>query len=241
LNNLVGTMPMVNRGIDTPYNRFTWSLIMYDSGTAGEPLVRIMWSDTTLNGGTYTEKKYAFAADTWYHIAGTLTEGASDNIHTGRLYITQAGVEEAVYQKGSTFTSNYSMLQGSSYPANLFQIDNHIDTNYFPGTMDEVAIFNYAKDASEFTTLLTALLEGDANRDGVVSAGDYASVQSNFGHTGDRGIPGDANGDGVVSAGDYASVQANFGSVAPSLTPVPEPASMCILSLGLVALIKRRK
>jgi len=51
--------------------------------------------------------------------------------------------------------------------------------------------------------------------DGVVSAGDYASVQSAFGDTGDTGdtgtgIIGDANGDGVVSAGDYASAQANF-------------------------------
>ncbi len=84
-------------------------------------------------------------------------------------------------------------------------------------------------------------LEGDANRDGVVSAGDYASVQANFGSTGDVGIPGDANLDGVVSAGDYASVQANFGATAPVET-VPEPLSMSLLSIGgLVSLIRRRK
>ena len=48
----------------------------------------------------------------------------------------------------------------------------------------------------------------------MVSAGDYASVQANFGTV--CAIPccdGDANCDGVVSAGDYASVQANFGTV----------------------------
>ncbi len=83
------------------------------------------------------------------------------------------------------------------------------------------------------------LLEGDANRDGVVSAGDYASVQSNFGHTGESGIPGDANCDGVVSAGDYASVQANFGAVLGSGT-VPEPMTMSLLALGGVALLKRK-
>ena len=58
-------------------------------------------------------------------------------------------------------------------------------------------------------------LNGDANGDGVVSAGDYASVQANFGATG-IAVSGDANGDGVVSAGDYASVQANFGQTAVS-------------------------
>lgn len=69
---------------------------------------------------------------------------------------------------------------------------------------------------TEYATLAaTNKLLGDANGDGVVSAGDYASVQANYGNTGDPGIPGDANWDGVVSAGDYASIQANFGHTLP--------------------------
>ena len=83
------------------------------------------------------------------------------------------------------------------------------------------------------------LLEGDANRDGVVSAGDYASVQSNFGNTGTPGILGDANGDGVVSAGDYASVQSNFGNTAAAV--IPEPATMGLMAIGCVALLKRKR
>ena len=87
-----------------------------------------------------------------------------------------------------------------------------------------------------------ALLEGDANRDGVVSAGDYASVQSNFGNTGEPGILGDANIDGVVSAGDYASVQANFGNtISTSIAPVPEPASMILLAISGIGAFFRRK
>ncbi len=85
------------------------------------------------------------------------------------------------------------------------------------------------------------LLMGDANRDGVVSAGDYASVQANFGHVGDPGILGDANCDGVVSAGDYASVQANFGAVLGGTVQAPEPAMLSMLALGGLAVIRRKR
>ena len=87
----------------------------------------------------------------------------------------------------------------------------------------------------------TELLEGDANRDGVVSAGDYASVQANFGSTGDPGILGDANGDGVVSAGDYASVQANFGNTSSGATVVPEPMTISLLIFTGIGVSLRRK
>ncbi len=85
------------------------------------------------------------------------------------------------------------------------------------------------------------LLAGDANRDGVVSAGDYASVQANFGSTGGPGILGDANGDGVVSAGDYASVQANFGNTLPAMNAVPEPATISVLIIGGIVMIRRSR
>ncbi len=81
-------------------------------------------------------------------------------------------------------------------------------------------------------------IPGDANHDGVVSAGDYASVQANFGNVG-VGILGDANGDGVVSAGDYASVQANFGNTSGSAI-TPEPATVSLLVLGGTMLFRRK-
>ncbi|HDY65768.1 MAG TPA: PEP-CTERM sorting domain-containing protein, partial [Phycisphaerae bacterium] len=83
------------------------------------------------------------------------------------------------------------------------------------------------------------LLPGDANRDGVVSADDYGSVQLHFGDTGDAGILGDANGDGVVSADDYGSVQLHFGDMAG--LPVPEPGTIGLLAMGMVAILRKRK
>ena len=77
-------------------------------------------------------------------------------------------------------------------------------------------------DWIDYYTPQPSFMPGDANRDGVVSAGDYASVQANFGNTGEpgTGILGDANNDGLVSSGDYASIQHWI---------TPEPAMLWVL------------
>ena len=83
---------------------------------------------------------------------------------------------------------------------------------------------------------------GDANHDGVVSAGDYAAIQAHFGDTGEPGILGDANQDGVVSAGDYAAVMTCFpGNIAYPLTAAPEPATLSLLVIGGATLLHRRR
>jgi hypothetical protein len=55
-------------------------------------------------------------------------------------------------------------------------------------------------------------------------------------------LEGDANGDGVVSAGDYAAVQANFGNTLPEGgATTPEPATICMVTMGMVAVVRRRR
>ena len=92
-----------------------------------------------------------------------------------------------------------------------------------------------------YTPSAPTFLLGDANIDNVVSADDYASVQSNFGSTGapGGGLEGDANHDGAVSADDYASVQSNFGSTL-AVGQIPEPATIGLLVLGGLAMLRRR-
>ncbi len=90
----------------------------------------------------------------------------------------------------------------------------------------------------------TTLLAGDADRNGVVSAGDYGSVQINFGDSGGTWDPllfGDADMNGVVSAGDYGSVQINFGAGGGSVEVTPEPATLSLLVIGGVVLLRRKR
>ena len=144
-------------------------------------------------------------------------------------------VKELILGEGSTLDLNGLSL----YSLNVY-LDGTVDWN--GGT-----IFEGITEAD--STIWTgnfelATLVGDANHDGVVSMDDYASIQANLGSTGEPGLPGDANYDGAVSADDYASVQTNFGDTSGmgGDMPVPEPATLSLLAIGgLVMLRYRRK
>ena len=90
-------------------------------------------------------------------------------------------------------------------------------------------------------TLFVPGLLGDVNGDHLVSADDYVSVQANFGNSGVPGILGDANHDGLVSADDYASVQAHFGDTSGGMSAVPEPATLGLLLIGGMAMLRRKR
>ena len=130
---------------------------------------------------------------------------------------------------------------------NLLAAQQVWDASSFHSAFGEIPLIDYDPDGTipwpetlEMIYAVTVVIQGDANSDGVVSAGDYAEVQANFGNTGDVGIPGDANFDGVVSAGDFAMIQANFGNTAPlTMTPAPEPATLFIMGCGIAGLLRK--
>lgn len=104
----------------------------------------------------------------------------------------------------------------------------------------------YNSDSLVLQTVLPT--PGDFNTDGIVDAADYSVWRDTLGDTAiPPGSGADANGNGVIDAADYAIWKANFGSVASvpgsaaaSGAAVPEPGTLMLLMVSLLALPGRR-
>ena len=86
------------------------------------------------------------------------------------------------------------------------------------------------------------LREGDFNGDGVADGLDYIVWSNHYRAVAMRWGNGDLTGDRAVNGLDYTVWSSNYLAGSPGAAgPVPEPAAVSLLALGIIGLLRRKR
>jgi len=97
--------------------------------------------------------------------------------------------------------------------------------------------------SKEYEVTFVGLTAGDANGDHIVDGGDLALMGGNWLASGITWAGGDFTGDSIVDGGDLALMGGDWNWNRPYApeSPLPEPATMALLALGAMAVIRRKR
>ena len=163
-----------------------------------------------------------------------ISGGAVDNLHV---------------RNGSTATltgRNFRFGEGLSLSNNRVLGTGFLSGEWCDGTRWAINITGNASEATILAIISECPTPGDTNGDGIVDHSDLSNLVAQFG-----GIPGaesaDFNGNDFVDLDDFSIQRGNFGfGVVTAPEPefgaaAPEPATLGMLTLGSLELVRRRK
>ncbi len=155
--------------------------------------------------------------------------------------------------KGSTITFlgelildvDDSLLAGSIDGADSFIVASASNSMSALGSYSFLGTWSGTLTVTDNDLILTELsgaLVGDADGNGVVNAADYIVLKTNMGQpSGATLADGDFDDDGDVDWTDLQLLQAHYGESAGASGTIPEPATLGLLAIGAMALIRRRR
>ncbi len=227
-----------------------FSITIWTHALHAAPGILVINGDTTLGGNSLAS----------FEVFGTTPGTGHDQINiTGNLIIDPARAE--LITDLNTFIPSYGdvfqiITYGSRtgvfdridgvFPAHALALAPVYD---FPGSANPVLANTPFAPAPNSLTLFTTL-PGDANLDLKVEDRDLSLLLTNFGMSNASWLDGDFTGDTRVDDDDLSLLLTNFGNTATigqtpavpttTISAVPEPTTLAILSLGGLLLARRR-
>jgi autotransporter-associated beta strand protein len=192
---------------------------------------------------------------------GTLEmSGASATLGSGNVFVSgngtslaiDSGVTNALSDTATVSLSGFATMNvgaGVNDRVSTLILDGAQQPNGTYGSSQSGAVnkLDFYFAGTGVITVGPSILAGDYNNDGVVNAADYVVWQNNIGQP-SQTLPNDTTGV-IVGAAQYNLWQSNFGDTVPAPgagsslggAAVPEPSSVALLVLGLIAagIVKR--